>query len=218
MPDYNNNCIYKICCKDENIKELYIGHTTNFKRRKWQHKSDCNNEKKRSHSLLLYQFIRANGGWDNWNVVKLYDHPCDSRTEACTEERKCMEKFKCKLNINNSYLTDEERIENKKECDKLYNEKNKEKIKEYNEKNKEKRKHRSKEYRVNNLEKLKNQTKEYYQNNKDRLVQYANEYHHNNREKIRLYKNQQINCPNCNKLTSRSNIFRHINKYCKKSD
>ena len=28
--DYSNTIFYKISCKDENIKELYIGHTTNY--------------------------------------------------------------------------------------------------------------------------------------------------------------------------------------------
>jgi hypothetical protein len=29
--DYSNTIIYKIFCKDTNIKEAYIGHTTNMK-------------------------------------------------------------------------------------------------------------------------------------------------------------------------------------------
>ena len=213
MPDYNNNCIYKICCKDENIKELYIGHTTNFKRRKWQHKSDCNNEKKRSHSLLLYQFIRANGGWDNWNVVKLYDHPCSSLKEACIEERKCMDKFGGKLNTINSYTSEQERIENNKLLCKEYKKKNKEKIRKYKEENQV-----DKVYYEKNKQKINLQNREYYEKNKEKMRLWQNEYNQKNKEKISLQKKEynkvKVNCPNCNLLLNRCSLYNHKKK-CK---
>ena len=39
----NEITIYKIYCKDESIKDIYIGSTSNFKRRKRDHRSRCNN-------------------------------------------------------------------------------------------------------------------------------------------------------------------------------
>ena len=39
---YNNTIIYKIVCTDLNIKDLYVGHTTDFKSRKRIHKYSCN--------------------------------------------------------------------------------------------------------------------------------------------------------------------------------
>ena len=41
--DYSKTIIYKIVCNDLNITDLYIGHTTNFIKRKATHKSNCNN-------------------------------------------------------------------------------------------------------------------------------------------------------------------------------
>ena len=41
--DYSKAFIYKICCKDKNIEECYIGSSTNFVNRKNQHKNSCNN-------------------------------------------------------------------------------------------------------------------------------------------------------------------------------
>ena len=38
--DYSNTHFYKIVCKDLGIKELYVGHTTNFKNRKLDHKKE----------------------------------------------------------------------------------------------------------------------------------------------------------------------------------
>ena len=45
MPDYNNTIIYRIVCKDANITDCYVGHTTNMVKRRQQHKHTCNNER-----------------------------------------------------------------------------------------------------------------------------------------------------------------------------
>ena len=42
--DYSNTIIYKIHCKDSNVNEIYVGHTTNFTKRKNQHKTLINDE------------------------------------------------------------------------------------------------------------------------------------------------------------------------------
>ena len=34
--NYSSTIIYKIVCKDLNVKDIYIGHTTNFIKRKAQ--------------------------------------------------------------------------------------------------------------------------------------------------------------------------------------
>ena len=45
--DFSKTIMYKICCKNLNIIDIYVGHTTDFKKRKYCHKSDCNNIKKK---------------------------------------------------------------------------------------------------------------------------------------------------------------------------
>ena len=42
--DYTKTIIYKIVCNDDNFDYLYIGSTTNFTKRKNNHKSCCNNQ------------------------------------------------------------------------------------------------------------------------------------------------------------------------------
>ena len=42
--NYSNTIIYKIVCIDLNIKDLYIGSTTDSYNRKSNHKSKCNLE------------------------------------------------------------------------------------------------------------------------------------------------------------------------------
>ena len=60
--NYQDTIIYKICCNDLNVKYVYVGHTTNFVKRKCNHKSDCNNNNSKSYDLKVYQTIRDNGG------------------------------------------------------------------------------------------------------------------------------------------------------------
>ena len=48
--DYSNCCIYKLE-HIENESLIYVGHTTNFKQRKAQHKNNCNNESNNINSI-----------------------------------------------------------------------------------------------------------------------------------------------------------------------
>ena len=67
--DYSNTHFYKICCKDLDITDIYVGHTTDFRKRKTRHKHVCLNENHNDHNLTVYQFIRQHNGWDNWEMV-----------------------------------------------------------------------------------------------------------------------------------------------------
>ncbi len=80
--DYCKMVIYKICCEDLNITDIYVGHTCNLVKRRCQHKTLCNNKKDKHHNLKVYQFIRANGGWDNWDVIEIDKCPCLDFEEA----------------------------------------------------------------------------------------------------------------------------------------
>ena len=53
--DYSNTCFYKLCCKDVDIKDIYVGHTTNFRLRKSHHKACCNNESDNHYNYNVYQ-------------------------------------------------------------------------------------------------------------------------------------------------------------------
>ena len=71
--DYSKTIIYVIKCKNDDITEEYIGSTTNFTKRKYQHKSSCNNEKSKDYNQLKYKIIRENGGFASW-----FDDNCES--------------------------------------------------------------------------------------------------------------------------------------------
>jgi hypothetical protein len=67
--------VYIIRCKDKSITDCYIGSTNDIENRKQRHKTSCCNEndKNRSYNLKVYKYIRNNGGWDNWEMVKICD-------------------------------------------------------------------------------------------------------------------------------------------------
>jgi len=139
MSNYQNGLIYKLCCKDTNITDIYIGSTTSFRHRKASHKSNCNNEKNPYYNLDIYQFIRENGGFSNWDMVLIEYYKCDTKLELEKREREVIENLKPSLNNRIPTRTikeyKEEYKQQIKEKNKDYREKNKQQI---NEKAKEK--------------------------------------------------------------------------------
>jgi len=83
---------YQIVCKNEEIKETYVGTTVNLKKAISNHKSMC----KRS-DIKLYTFIRNNGGWENWHIKVLEIRECYNQYEldnASAEHRKHIKSIK----------------------------------------------------------------------------------------------------------------------------
>ena len=130
--DYNKTIIYKIVCNDLSTKDCYIGHTTDMTKRKWGHKSVCNNEKNKSYNIKIYQIIRENGGWDNWSMLLVEKFPCKDKYEACKREREVYEELEAKMNTFRPYITQEELKQYRKEYNKQYYQEHKEESKEYN--------------------------------------------------------------------------------------
>jgi len=153
--NYLNTIIYKIVCNDLNVKDTYVGHTTDFIKRKATHKSHCINENDTKHNLKVYKMIRDNGNWNNWSMIEIEKYPCGDSNEACSRERYWYEL----LNANMNTLCPTFNVEKRKEYEKEYYDKNKDLyFKEHN-----------KVYYDNNKEYFKEYNKEYYDNNKERI-------------------------------------------------
>jgi len=185
--DYSKTIMYKIVCNDLNVKECYVGHTTDMTKRKCAHKSRYNNEKDKGHNLKIYQIIRENGGWDNWTMLLVEKFPCKDKYEACKREREIFEELGAKMNTRRPYLTQEEHKEELKQNNKQYREEHKEKIKQYREEHKEKIKH-------------------YREEHKEDKKQYDKLYREEHKEKVE--------CEFCAKLITKYNMSHHI-KICK---
>ena len=98
MVNYSQSIIYKIVSNNPEIKELYIGSTTNFSRRKCQHKTSCNNIKSKEYNFNVYQFIRANGGWVNFDMVQIEQYNATDKHSLHARERYWIEELKPSLN------------------------------------------------------------------------------------------------------------------------
>ena len=96
--DYQKAKIYKICCKDVNITDCYVGSSTNINRRKSEHKCRCEKEGDAKYNYNVYQFIRDHGGWDNWAMIVVEDFACDNKHELETRERFHIEDLHATLN------------------------------------------------------------------------------------------------------------------------
>ena len=106
--DYSNTIMYKIVCKDLNVKELYVGHTVNFRMRKNKHASDCVYEMSKNYNLKIYKYIRENGGWSNWEMIEIEKYNCNDGNEARARERYWFEELQAKLNMTYPQRTSSE--------------------------------------------------------------------------------------------------------------
>jgi hypothetical protein len=120
--------IYKLCCKDLTITDIYIGSTRNFTRRKARHKSCCNNENIKEYNSNVYQFIRANNGWNNWDMVLVEKGEFEETIDLHKRERYWIETLGANLNTSIPTRTQKELYQIQKEDKKKYYLDNRERI------------------------------------------------------------------------------------------
>ena len=101
--DYSSTIIYNITCRDPLIKDLYVGHTTNFVQRKHAHKQSCMNEKCLNYKLKLYETIRNNGNWENWKMEIIDFFECKNLYEARKKEQEYFTSLNATLNSIEPY-------------------------------------------------------------------------------------------------------------------
>ncbi len=161
--------IYKIVCKDPLITDIYVGSTINYIVRKRNHKTSCNNPINKSYNMRVYQYIRNNGGWENWEFIIIETIFCNNKKEALLLEKKWILELNATLNKQVPTRTDAEYYEVHKDKIKdqvrLYQLHHKEQIKEYLE--------------INKL-KIKERHQEYFQKNKERHNELQRERRRNN--------------------------------------
>ena len=165
MTDYSNACIYKIVCKDTNVKEIYVGSTSNFKIRMRGHKSTYHNPNNPKNKIKVYQYIRANGGWDNWEMVKIKDvENCLNRDELCQVECDFYNSMGASLNTHVPKSNRKETLERHR--------------------NKPSSIKRQADWYQKNKEKIKIRGKERYDKNKEEMNKKNIERYHKNKDKI----------------------------------
>jgi hypothetical protein len=165
--DYSETFVYMLCCKDPTITDVYVGHTTNLTKRKAGHKNACNNPNIKDYNYFVYQFIRENGGWNNWELIVLETKSCIDKNDARRFEREWFEKKGATLNKQLPITDREEQNELKIKYYYEHHEEMCEKAKIYNQEHKEERR----EYK-----------KKYDQKNKDKKSEYNRIYNQERRE------------------------------------
>ena len=178
--DYSNTHFYKIVCKDTNITECYVGHTTDFVKRRYAHKNICYKEEDRHYNIYLYEFIRENGGWDNWEMINIETRSCRDSLEAKTIERELTEQLKANLNRVKAIETKEEKSVRKK----IWRDNNPEYNKQYYQDHKEEHNARSKQYREDHKEEIQEWKKKHYEENKEDILTKQKEKYEENKEII----------------------------------
>jgi predicted GIY-YIG superfamily endonuclease len=99
--------VYKLYC--DGIDSFYIGSTWDMKRRKCEHKSNCNNTNSEKYNCKLYKYIRENKGFDNWKIEILVEKEFENKRELEIKEQECINLLKPLLNSKTAYQTEEER-------------------------------------------------------------------------------------------------------------
>lgn len=237
---------YKICCRNLNIQDVYVGCTRNFNVRKHQHKVNCTSQKSKAYHYYVYRFIREHDGFDNWDIIEIERKECIDKIDARKNERKIIEELNATLNKNLPTRTieeyrktyDKEIKEQVKEYKKTYNEENKELIKQHKKehymKNKEEINIKKKEHYEKNKDKILSQQKQnydkekrklYIEENKDRIQQNKEKYRKENSDVIGEYNKQYYNktkktyfCEICNKelVVRRNNVHEETRKHIEK--
>ena len=77
----SNILIYKVSCKDTQIRHCYIDTTKNIYKTRYLYKQKLVTNKQD----FLTEFIRNNGGWDNWEIIQLEKY--DSITSSDLDEK-----------------------------------------------------------------------------------------------------------------------------------
>jgi hypothetical protein len=133
--DYSKTCIYKLVHFDDlNDENIYIGHTTNYNERFYNHRRNTINKEDYMHTsnYKVYRFIRENGGWDNWRMKIIEEYPCKDELEASARERYWIKELKATLNMREPCRTTREYYQDNREIilekNKEYRKNNKEKI------------------------------------------------------------------------------------------
>ena len=216
--DYSKTNIYKIVCNDLTVKDCYVGHTTDMTKRKYRHKFVCNNEKDKAHNFKIYQIIRENGGWENWDMVLVEKFPCKDKFEACKRERELYEELDAKMNTYRPHRTQEELKEEHRQNDKQYKEKNKEVIaekqKQYREEHKAEKAEKNKQYNQEHKKQISEYGKQYYQDRKEVLAEKHKQYREDHKEELKEKRKGKIECEYCAEQITKRHMSSHL-KRCK---
>lgn len=207
-------------CEDSKTDSqvIYIGSTWTTLKRRWsRHVAES---KKVPHTQDIYNFIQGHGGIEKFDIELIEVFPCTTDTERYERETHWIKELKPLCNKKIPYVTEEERVLNKKASDKRYRDDHKEEAKAY-----------KKNWHENHKEEINSRRRHEYQNNpefreltikanneytalhREEAKERARNYYHKNKEKIMARYKERIQCPQCSKELSCGYLKKHL-KVC----
>lgn len=199
--DYSQSCVYGFM-KEEIM--YYVGSTYDLSHRYSSHKSNCNNENGDKYNYRIYKFMRENGGFESFEIVKIREYPeCKTEKELKTYERNYYDLYEPGLNRYKPQLTEDELKnlrEQKNETQrnnyaqnpekynirtKKYREENAESVKAYRDKYREENAEKLRLSRAENTEKNRIYKEKYYEENAEKLKLCNEKYRRENDAKIK---------------------------------
>jgi hypothetical protein len=202
MVNYQNGIIYKIAHRYSPY--VYIGSTTNFNRRKCQHKNNCINENGKAYNFKVYQTIREMGGWDNFEMVLVAKYPCNDKKELHAKEFEYQQLFDVNMNMVYSVKS----LEKIRLIQKKFREKNKEKHKEYMIKWHQENHQKELIYRKNNLEKNNEASKLWRKENPELRKKSLKKYYEKKKEELLKKQKNKVECE-CGMFITKGCIAKH---------
>jgi hypothetical protein len=187
---------YKICSLDNEF--IYIGSTTNFKKRMIEHKSNCYNKNLKLYNIKLYSTIRNNAGFDNFIFEIIDSIESDDKNIVLEHEQELMIKYNSNLNTYRSFISNAQKKAEIKINKKQYYNINKEYFQQYTIDNKEK----IQQYRIDNKEQIR------LKKNKKHICACGREYTNSNRKRHtkssqhKKFEEQQIIYNTTNNITN----------------
>jgi hypothetical protein len=179
--NFSQSTIYQIRCI-ESRKVIYIGSTTDFRKRGSRHKYICKTESDAKYHLPVYIYIRENGGWDAYEVIPVEHLVLNNSVELRIAEQREMDRHAGLQNVHYAKRSDAEyRVDNK---DKIAEQK--------------------KQYYIDNRADIAEYQAQYAAANKDKKVERDKRYRADNREKI----NAKVTCE-CGCVVAKCSLLRH---------
>ncbi len=105
--------VYKIHSLNKAITEIYVGSTKDFAKRESSHKHATTNPESDNYSRRVYEYIRANGGWEHFQMDQIETMEFEDVRELRIREGYWIRELKASLNCCIPGRTDAEwRAEN----------------------------------------------------------------------------------------------------------
>jgi hypothetical protein len=198
--NFSQSTIYQIRCI-ESRKVIYIGSTTDFRKRGSRHKYTCKTESDGKYHLPVYIYIRENGGWDAYEVIPVEHLVLNNSVELRIAEQREMDRHAGLQNVHYAKRTKAEYLVDNKdkitELKKQYHAANRTVINEY-----------KKQYRAANADAISEYAQQYRATNADAISEQKKQYYADNADAISLKSKVRVTCE-CGCIVAKCSLLRH---------